>query len=189
MSAMTRSPLLVAAVAGALAIGACGGGGGSGGAKSDQDKAFAGALKFAKCMRDHGIDMPDPQRTAGGGIKQTMNGKPGSKAAMQAAQNACKKYQQLGGGRAPSAAEQAKIKNALLAYAKCMRDHGIDVPDPKFSNGGIQFQLGSRNGRSSGPNPNSPAFKAADQACHSTLSGLPQKFKGGPFSGGAGGKG
>jgi hypothetical protein len=190
MSAMTRSPLLVAAVAGALAIGACGGGGGgSGSAKSQQDKAFAGALKFAKCMRDHGIDMPDPQRTAGGGIKQTMNGKPGSKAAMQAAQNACKKYQQLGGGRAPSAAEQAKIKNALLAYAKCMRDHGIDVPDPKFSNGGIQFQLGSRNGRSSGPNPNSPAFKAADQACHSTLSGLPQKFKGGPFSGGAGGKG
>ncbi|HEY3185981.1 MAG TPA: hypothetical protein VGJ70_00810, partial [Solirubrobacteraceae bacterium] len=92
---MTRSPLLVAAVAGALAIGACGGGGGgSGGAKSQQDKAFAGALKFAKCMRDHGIDMPDPQRTAGGGIKQTMNGKPGSKAAMQAAQNACKKYQQ-----------------------------------------------------------------------------------------------
>jgi hypothetical protein len=183
MSAMTRSPLLVAAVAGALAIGACGGGGGSGGAKSDQDKAFAGALKFAKCMREHGIDMPDPQRDSNGGIKQTMNGKPGSKAAMQAAQNACKKYQQLGGGRAPSAAEQTKIKNALLAYAKCMRDHGIDVPDPKFSGGGIQFELGSRN--RSGPNPNSPALKAADQACHSTLSGLPQKFKAGPLGGGS----
>jgi hypothetical protein len=186
MWAMTRSPLLLLAVGAALALGACGSsddnGGSGSGAKSQDDKAFEGALKYAKCMREHGIDMPDPQRVGSGGIKQTMNGKPGSKAAMQAAQNACKKYQQLGGGRAPSAAEQTKIKNALLAYAKCMRDHGIDVPDPKFSGGGIQFELGSRN--RSGPNPNSPALKAADQACHSTLSGLPQKFKAGPLGGG-----
>jgi hypothetical protein len=185
MSAMTRSPLLVAAAAAALALGACGGsGGGSGSANSQEDKAFEGALKFAKCMREHGIDMPDPKKDANGGIKQTVNGRPGSRAAMQAAQKACQKYMKAGGGRAPSAAEQAKIKTAMLAYAKCMRDHGIDVPDPKFSGGGIQFELGSRNGDSGGPNPNSPAFKAADKLCHSTLSGLPQKFKSGPVGGG-----
>lgn len=192
MPGMTRSLLMTVAVVAALALGACGSsddGGGTG--DSQQDKAFQGALKFAKCMREHGIDMPDPQRDSNGGIKQTFNGRPGSRAAMEAAQNACKKYLQTGGGRAPSAAEQAKIKNAMLAYAKCMRDHGIDVPDPKFSGGGIQFQLGSKSGSSSGPNPNSPAFKAADKACHSTLSGLQQKFKAGPLTGGeaGGGKG
>ena len=187
---MTRSLLLIAAVGAALALGACGGSGNGGGSgTSDEDKAFAGALKFAKCMREHGIDMPDPKRDSSGGIRQTVNGRPGSRAAMEAAQNACKKYQQIGGGQAPSAAEQAKIKNAMLAYARCMRDHGIDVPDPKFSGGGIQFRLGSKSGDSGGPNPNSPAFKAADKACHSTLSGLREKFKGGPLGGGEEGKG
>src|SRR4029450_11800281 len=97
MSAMTRSPLLVAAVAGALAIGACGGGGGgSGGAKSQPDKAFAGALKFAKCRGEHGVDGPDPKKGANAGIKITADA--GTKSAgadnakMQAAQKACQKY-------------------------------------------------------------------------------------------------
>ena len=72
---MTRSPLLLAAVGAALALGACGssdddGGGPTSGA-SRQDKAFEGALKFSKCMRDHGVDFPDPQRVGTGGIKLT----------------------------------------------------------------------------------------------------------------------
>jgi hypothetical protein len=192
MWVMTRSPLLlIAAVGAALALGACGSsddnGGSGASAKSQQDKAFDGALKFAKCMRDHGIDVPDPQRTGTGGIKQTINGRPGSKAKMDAAQKDCQKYMQIGGGRAPSAAEQAKAKDAMLAYAKCMRDNGVNMPDPKFSNsgGGMTFQLGgpdSKGGSTGGPNPDSPTFKAADKVCHSKLADLE---KGGP--GGDGG--
>jgi hypothetical protein len=177
MSAMTRSPLLVAAAAGALAIGACGGGGGSTGTSSQQDKAFEGALKFAKCMRDHGIDVPDPQRTAGGGIKQTINGKPGSRAAMQAAQKDCQKYMKAGGGKAPSAAEQAKAKEAMLAYTRCMRQQGVKIRDPEFSNGGIINKVG-------GPgqtNPDSPTFKAADKVCRPKLADIEKG--GGPVSG------
>jgi hypothetical protein len=185
MWAMTRSPLMIVGVAAALALGACGSSDDNGGsASSRQDKAFEGALKFAKCMRDHGIDMPDPQRTGSDGIKQTINGKPGSRAAMEAAQKACQKYMQIGGGKAPSAAEQAKVKDSMLAYAKCMRQNGVDMPDPKFSNGGgATFSLGSGSsgGRTSGPNPDSPAFKKADQACHSKLAGL---GKGGPIQDG-----
>jgi hypothetical protein len=179
---------MIVAVAAALALGACGSSGDDSGGTSGsrQDKAFQGALKFAKCMREHGIDMPDPQRTGNGAIKQTINGKPGSRAAMEAAQKACQKYMQIGGGKAPSAAEQAKVKDAMLAYAKCMRDNGVDMPDPKFSGGGVQFQLGSgaRNGSSGGPNPDSPVFKAADKVCHSKLAALGQK--GGPFGGDGG---
>jgi hypothetical protein len=186
MWAMTRSPLLLLAVGAALALGACGSsddnGGSGSGTKSQDDKAFEGALKYAKCMREHGIDMPDPQRVGSGGIKQTMNGKPGSRAKMDAANKDCQKYMQIGGGRAPSAAEQAKAKDAMLAYAKCMRDNGVDMPDPKFSNsgGGVTFQLGgpgNKGGSTGGPNPDSPTFKAADKVCHSKLADLE---KGGP---------
>jgi hypothetical protein len=189
MWAMTRSPLLLLAVGAALALGACGSsddnGGSGSSAKSQDDKAFEGALRYAKCMREHGIDMPDPQRVGNGGIKQTMNGRPGSRAKMEAANKDCQKYMQKGGGRAPSAAEQAKAKDAMLAYAKCMRDNGVDMPDPKFSSsgGGVTFQLGgpdSKGGSTGGPNPESPTFKAADKVCHSKLAGL---GKGGPGDG------
>jgi hypothetical protein len=191
MWAMTRSPLLLLAVGAALALGACGSSDDSGGsgssATSQQDKAFEGALKYAKCMREHGIDMPDPQRVGSGGIKQTMKGKPGSRAKMDAANKDCQKYMQIGGGRAPSAAEQAKAKDAMLAYAKCMRGQGVDMPDPKFSSsgGGVTFQMGgpgNKGGSTGGPNPESPTFKAADKVCHPKLADLE---KGGP--GGDGG--
>jgi hypothetical protein len=172
---MTGSPLIVAAVAGALALGACGGsedgGGGAGSGKDRQDKAFEGALKFAKCMREHGIDMPDPQRVGNGGIKMTQKATPGSRAKMEAANKDCQKYMKVGGGRAPSAAEQAKAKDAMLAYARCMRAQGVDMPDPQFSSGGFSFKLGGprSKGGSTGPNPDSPAFKAADKVCHKYL--------------------
>ena len=173
---MTRSLLLLAAVGGALALGACGGsndGGGSGSSTSNQDKAYEGALKFAKCMREHGVDVPDPKREAGGGIKITAGsrGRSGGadNAKMQAAQKACQKYLKAGGGRAPSAAEQAKAKDAMLAYTRCMRSRGIKISDPEFSaNGGIMNKIG-------GPGqtrPDSPAFKAADKACRKYLSEL-----------------
>jgi hypothetical protein len=189
MWAMTRSPLiLVAVAAAALALGACGSSddnGTSGSGKSQDDKAFEGALKFAKCMREHGIDAPDPQRVGNGGIKQTVKTRPGSKAKMKAAQDACAKYQQIGGGKAPSAAEQAKAKDSALAYAKCMRDNGVDMPDPKFSSGGgTTFSLGrsgKKGGSTGGPNPDSPKFKAADKVCHSKLA---EGEKGGPGDGG-----
>jgi hypothetical protein len=195
MSVMTRSLLILVAVGAALALGACGGSGndnGSGGSGQNRDdKAFQGALNFAKCMREHGIDVPDPQRVGNGGIKQTLNGRPGSEAKMKAAQDACQKYMKIGGGKAPSAAEQAKAKDAMLAYAKCMRANGVDMPDPKFSSGGggVTFQLGragKNGGSTSGPNPDSPAFKAADKACHSKLAGL---GKGGAVVGGGGEEG
>jgi len=188
MSAMTRSPLILVAVVAALALGACGSsndnGGGSGASNGDKD--FQGALKFAKCMRDHGIDMPDPQRVGNGGIKQTMKGGPTvSNAKMQAAQKDCQKYMKVGGGRTLSAGERAKVQSAMLDYAKCMREHGVDMPDPKFSSGGggVTFQLGGpgkKGGSTGGPNPESPVFKKADEACHGKLADL---GKGGPGGG------
>jgi hypothetical protein len=184
---MTRSPLLLAAVAAALALVACGsnsGDDGGGGAKGagGPDKAFEGALKFSKCMREHGIDMPDPQRVGKGGIKLT-----GGKGVnfddpkMKAAQSACQKYMQIGGGETLDPAKRAKLQEAALSYARCMRGHGVDMPDPKLAgNGGLTFQAGPGGPKSngSGPkglgvNPDSPKFKSADKACNHFLGDRP----------------
>ena len=184
---MTRSPFILAAVAGALALGACGssndgGGGGAGSGAKGQDKAFEGALKFSKCMREHGIDMLDPQRVGKGGIKLT-----GGKGVnfddpkMKAAQSACQKYMQIGGGETLDPAKRAKLQEAALSYARCMRGHGVDMPDPKLAgNGGLTFQAGPGGPKSngSGPkglgvNPDSPKFKSSDKACNHFLGDRP----------------
>src|SRR3954447_15883937 len=117
---MTRSPLLLAAAAAALALGACGGsdsgdGGATKGAKG-QDKAFEGALKFSKCMREHGIDMPDPQRVGQGGIKLSRGKVKLHEPKMKSAQSACQKYMQIGGGETLDPAKRAKLQESALNY-------------------------------------------------------------------------
>ena len=186
---MTRSPFILAAVAGALALGACGssndgGGGGAGSGAKGQDKACEGALKFSKCMREHGIDMPDPQRVGKGGIKLSGGKVNFNDPKMKSAQSACQKYMQIGGGETLDPAKRAKLQESALNYARCMRGQGVDMPDPKLAgNGGLTFQAGpgsapkSSNGtgpRSGlGVNPDSPKFKAADEECSHFLGDRP----------------
>jgi hypothetical protein len=64
----------------------------------------------------------------------------------------------------------------MLAYTRCMRQQGVKIRDPEFSNGGILNRAG-------GPgqtNPDSPKFKAADKVCRPKLADL---GGGGPSSG------
>jgi hypothetical protein len=68
-------------------------------------------------------------------------------------------------------------RNADLAYSVCMRKHGVPkFPDPTAAaDGGPDF---GEIGASSGVNPSSPRFKAAQKACHELLPGSP--FGAGP---------
>lgn len=60
-----------------------------------------------------------------------------------------------------------------LAYAKCIRSHGVpNLPDPKVAGGGIQLSLSG-----SGINPGSPALQSAQKLCRHLLPG------GGPGAG------
>jgi hypothetical protein len=87
---------------------------------------------------------------------------------MEAAQKACDRYMHTGGGSPPDAATRAKMQDAALAYARCMRRHGVDVPDPTFTkNGGVVTRMRDRG--KGGVSPDSPAFKKADEACHDLL--------------------
>jgi hypothetical protein len=180
---MTRSPLILAAVGAALALGACGGsdgGGGATGPAKTQDTAFEGALKFSKCMRDHGVDFPDPQRVGQGAIKLTGRNINPNDPSTKTAQKACQKYMQIGGGETVDPAKRAALQEAGLNYARCMRQHGVDMPDPQMSGkGGVTFQAGpGAKNQAAGPsgklgvNPDSPAFKTADKACNHFLGAI-----------------
>jgi hypothetical protein len=64
-------------------------------------------------------------------------------------------------GPTSSASPSGSAHGSALAYSRCMRAHGITkFPDPD-SNG----DLGLNAGPGTGIDPNSPQYKAADQAC------------------------
>src|SRR4051812_45695713 len=110
-------------------------------AESPQDRM----VDFARCMRQHGVDMPDPQPDANGnfGIRVGGPGKGGGPSSqptqkMQKAMQACRP--KLGGGQQTiSPADRQRAQDAALSFARCMRQHGVDVPDPKIKGGLIQM--------------------------------------------------
>lgn len=118
--------------------------------------------KFSTCMRKHGVtNFPDPNSQ---GIIQFGSGigiDPNSPA-FTSAMGICQKL--LPNGGQPTPQQRAQQQRELLAYSKCMRDHGIeDFPDP--SNGGLHLT----GGPGSDLDPNNAQFQAAQQACQGKL--------------------
>jgi hypothetical protein len=146
-------------------------------------------LEFAKCMRDHGIDMPDPETAPGGGFTQRIEVGKDDAEKMQAAQEACDHFLDQAGG--PRGELDPAQLDKLVEFAQCMREHGVDMPDPTADGkGGIFFRSnsgsagsGPDNVTSDGIDPESPEFQAAQEACGSILGtdGGP-RFQGGPAS-------
>lgn len=85
-------------------------------------------LAYAQCMRDEGVDMPDP--SADGGM--TLNSNNMDTDATNAAAKKC--HDKLG-QPTPSADEKAAIDQANLEWgrqvAECYRENGYDMADPK----------------------------------------------------------
>ena len=89
------------------------------------------AVKFAACMREHGVsDFPDPDASGELTIDGIVNGSsldPGT-AAWKQAIGACKDLQPPGFTGHKRRAEQ---QDAALEFAQCIREHGVkDFPDP-----------------------------------------------------------
>jgi len=154
---------LTVIIASALALTACGGNGAAGDDPSaSREQMRDAALAFARCMREHGIDMPDPK--TGGGIQLALP-KGTTPAEAQAADKACRKYLDKVKPPEMSEAQQKQFRDAALANARCMREHGIDMPDPTFgADGTATIRIGSGKGRT-GLDPNNPRFQAAQKAC------------------------
>jgi hypothetical protein len=103
--------------------------------KSDEDKM----REFAKCMREHGVDMPDPDDSGHvQGRAASADGADGDK--MRKADEACKSLLPNGGKPKPLSPEDL---DKARATAKCMREHGVDMPDPDPNSPGMSISLGS----------------------------------------------
>ncbi|GAA0474196.1 hypothetical protein Aca07nite_44270 [Actinoplanes capillaceus] len=113
------------------------------------------ALKYAKCMREQGLEwFPDPK--ADGrmevAVPQTVD-----MDAMQEAEKVCKKFLPNGGEPPPRSAEDIEQERK---FAQCMRDNGVsNYPDPN-ENGEIAID-----GSKLGTGPGDPTFDAAEKAC------------------------
>ena len=55
-----------------------------------------------------------------------------------------------------------------MKFAKCMREHGINVACLD-AGGGVQIGIHGQARATAGPNPESPAFQAAQKACQGLL--------------------
>jgi hypothetical protein len=169
-------PLLALALAGCgghgkkPSVATVGGTGKAGASPSASVDRQAAMLAFARCMREHGVDMPDPD--ADGRMTISASGGPANKTQMDAAQTACKQY--LPNGGTPPSMSPEDLEQ-LRKFAQCMRDHGVQMADPDPNGGGLSV------GNGAGPDPSSsgginkgqalddPNFKAAEEACKDKL--------------------
>jgi hypothetical protein len=124
------------------------------------------AVKFAQCMRENGVEkFPDPDPN--GGTRIAVG--PGSGIDPDEFEAASKKCEEFREDIRPelSEAEQAEFKEKALEHARCMREHGIDFPDPEFSGDGKVTQRLEK-GR---VDPNDADFQAAEKECGGGIAG------------------
>src|SRR3954453_2650160 len=108
-------------------------------------------LGYARCMREHGVDMPDPQFE---GNRVRMTGPRNvDRTKMRAADKACASIRDSVKPPELSDEQREGFKRAAPPTPRWLREHGLDFPDPTFDgNGGAQIRLR----RGSGLDPESP---------------------------------
>jgi hypothetical protein len=92
-------------------------------------------LKFAQCMRENGVNMPDPKP----GEPARITDPNVDQARLEAATKTCQPLLQAGGGAIDP--NDPAVRDAYLKFAQCMRDHGVNMPDPG-PNGQMQIPTG-----------------------------------------------
>ncbi len=120
---------------------------------------------YVTCMRGQGIDMPDP-KVQGDGTAELVYPDVADKRVFMTADESCRGL--LVNAYPPSTPNPNGVQeqDQLLAYARCMREHGIEMGDPS---GAISIVVEA----GAGPNEASASFAAADQACAHLLPGKP----------------
>ena len=120
-----------------LALAACGGGPqGETGTSSASAKATLDSkdaeLKFAQCMRDNGVDFPDP------GTKEAQKGVLVTDA-YEKAGKACEKWRRASSSYVDPL--DPEVMDGKAKYAQCMRERGMKVHDPDPKTGGYTVEV------------------------------------------------
>ncbi|TCO56929.1 hypothetical protein EV192_106404 [Actinocrispum wychmicini] len=117
--------------------------------------------QYAQCMRDHGVDIPDPDP----------NGQMGDLAkidrdsqAFKTAAEACQKFLPYGGDLSKI---DSKMLDQLRGFTQCLRDHGMDVPDPDPNSPSLGLDQMKNIDR------DNPAVQKAFKACKDKIPGRP----------------
>ncbi|TDC73107.1 hypothetical protein E1285_44850 [Actinomadura sp. 7K507] len=76
-------------------------------------------------MRDNGVDVPDP---GSGDAEFTPLDEGGDRKKLEAALEKCQSWLQAGGGMPDL--KDPKVRDQYAEFAQCMREHGVDIPDP-----------------------------------------------------------
>lgn len=127
-------------------------------------------LEFASCMRDGGIDFPDPVVDADGNVGFDLLALRDladvDESELEAAFEPCA---QLLEGVSFGFEEifNAEFQDELLGFSVCMRANGFDMPDPDFSNLTTTGQLYPEF------DLDDPDFESAFEACQDSLPGIP----------------
>ena len=145
---------------------------------SDEERLLA----FAECMRENGVDFPDPVveadgtvtfgfRPGGGGGGLQRLGEIGRDPDTPAARAACEGLiEGLAFGPGQGGVDLIELQDALLEFAQCMRDNGVDMGDPDLSRFGPG---GNDDDQPGGPfgaiDVNDPDFAAAFEVCQQQL--------------------
>jgi hypothetical protein len=133
---------------------------------TDEEKV----LEFAACMREQGIDFPDPVVDSDGnvGFDLTMLQKlvDVDRDELEKAFEPCAPFLE-GVDFGFDRIFDAEFQDDLVAFSECMRANGFDIPDPDFT--------GLAEGKPLYPqlNLDDPDFEAAFDACRDTLPGIP----------------
>ncbi len=130
---------------------------------SDEPLSREDALvEFARCVREHGVEMPDPVPGPDGNLILPLDGGYATEPGYPEAEAACDHRFPSVVEPGRSDEERAEDEDEALAYARCMREHGIDLPDPVPGGGGFIAEA-DRDGRPI--DTSSAEFADADDAC------------------------
>ena len=118
-------------------------------------------LRWAQCMRENGVDVPDPDDG-----RVAVDGSEVPPEQLEAAERACQEWQRMAepeDGGTPLTAEE---KQTFLDQAQCMRDRGWNVSDPTFDGGRVEqkFRRGAETAPGD-PAPGDPRFEKDLKEC------------------------
>lgn len=99
------------------------------------------ATTFTECVRGHGFNIPDPVLNADGtvdiqALRSSVWNDPMFQTRDRAVLGECAPLLQGATfAQTRSQEDMIEIQDNLLDFARCLRDNGVDVPDPDFSSG------------------------------------------------------
>ena len=180
-----KKHLILITVALALVVAACTGGGDDAGVATLEEPtetttttpaealvdAESAMLDYTACLRDLGLDVEYPGLDANGnprfpiitGLLDMTGDDPAAAAAAMEDQLAeCEHLVEGITFTSGDPAAGAESEDQMLAYAECMREHGIDMDDPNFSADGQMQELDIED---------IGALEEADEACRKVFVG------------------